>query len=736
MDEIGVRVAQQVAILSERSGLSKQTSLPTDEELLTLFDSGFKSLSDFLEQRRQRTEPRFFSGFDSKDEFRRRWPEAEPRILQIAERIGEGTFSLLGLPELKLGKPDWHLEPLSGKRTPLVHWSQLNYLDAEVAGDKKVTWELNRHQYFLTLGRAYWLTGDERYAEIFVAHVTSWMDENPPKLGINWASSLEISFRSISWLWALQFFAGSQWLTDDVLLRMVKFLYLNASHLETYLSTYFSPNTHLTGEALGLFYIGLLLPEFRDATRWRDLGLEILESQLSRHVQPDGVYFEQSSYYHRYTADFYIHLAVLLRRNGMTLPETLEPKLELLLDHLMYITRPDGTTPFFGDDDGGRLVMLDERPANDFRSVLSTGAVLFKRPDYKFVAGEAAEETLWLLGAEGLRAFDELESEKPAKESVAFTDGGYYVMRDGWSPTSNYLLFDCGPHGWANCGHAHADALSIEVAAGGRTALVDPGTFTYTGGKELRDWFRGSSAHNTVTVDGESSSIPADTFSWKTKTSCERLAWFEHDRFTYVSGRHNGYEQLGKPGTHTRTILFLKNDYWLVQDRLDLSGKHQLNQWFHFDSSVSPDQLEIASFAENGAWRTEEGWVSHCYAERTPAPVRVFSARADGDFEITTFLLPQRPVSTVVEQTPVTGGRGFEIRNEHSLDLVLIRDRAAPLAQMASWVSDFDCVWMRFVEGASVASVPREMVLIGQGRLELAGKKIVESAGRFSYVRN
>jgi len=146
---------------------------------------------------------------------------------------------------------------------------------------------------------------------------------------------------------------------------MMKFLYLNALHLETYLSTYFSPNTHLTGEALGLFYIGLLLPEFKDAERWRDLGLEILIAQLPRHVKPDGVYFEQSSYYHRYTTDFYIHLAILLRVNGMTLPRELEPRLELLLDHLMYITRPDGTTPFFGDDDGGRLVMLDHRPAND-----------------------------------------------------------------------------------------------------------------------------------------------------------------------------------------------------------------------------------------------------------------------------------------------------------------------------------------------------------------------------------
>ena len=734
MDEIGVRVAQQVAILSERSGLSRQVSLPSDDQLHSLLNSGLKS---DLNQRC------LFPSFAEKDqtlaEFRRRWPEAETRILGIADRICEGTFNLLGLRDLNLGKkPDWHLEPLSGKRTPLVHWSQLNYLDAEVAGDKKVTWELNRHQYFLTLGRAYWLTGDERYAEVFVSHVTSWMDQNPPKLGINWASSLEVSFRSISWLWALQFFRDSPSLTDDVRLRMVKFLYLNASHLETYLSTYFSPNTHLTGEALGLFYIGLLLPEFRDAARWRSLGLEILESQLSRHVQPDGVYFEQSSYYHRYTADFYLHLAILLRRNGLKLPDALEPKLELLLDHLLYLTRPDGTTPLFGDDDGGRLVMLDERAANDFRAVLSTGAVLFNRSDYKVVAGEAAEETLWLLGVEGLRAFDELPSREPAKESVAFVDGGYYVMRDAWSPTANYLLFDCGPHGWANCGHAHADALAIEVAVNGKTALVDPGTFTYTGGRELRDWFRGSTAHNTVTVDGESSSIPLDTFSWKTKTACERTAWIEHERFTYVSGRHNGFDALAKPGTHTRSILFLKHDYWLVQDRLELSGSHQIDQWFHFDSGVSPDLLNIASFAENGAWRTEEGWVSHCYAERTPAPVRVFSATAEGDFEITTFLLP-RPASSVVEQTETSGGRAFEIRNNDSRDLVrdivLMRDRSARLAQMASVVSDFDCAWLRFTGDNPT---PEEIVLLGgqtfELGLELDGTKIVESAERVEYL--
>jgi Heparinase II/III-like protein/Heparinase II/III N-terminus len=751
MDEISVRVAQQVAILSERSGWSRHVSLPTDEELLGLLTAQFTSTSDLIEHLRTRTEPRFFVSFNKKEEtlseFRRRWPDAEREIVNAADRISEGTFSMLGLRELNLGKSiDWHLEPTSGKRTPLIHWSQLNYLDANIAGDKKITWEFNRHQYFVTLGRAYWLTADERYAEVFVSHITSWMDQNPPKLGINWASSLEVAFRSISWLWALQFFKESPSLSAAELARISKFLYLNASHLETYLSTYFSPNTHLTGEALGLFYIGLLLPEFKDAARWRELGLEILSSQLDRHVKTDGVYFEQSSYYHRYTTDFYIHLAVLLSVNGMTLPPELEPKLELLLDHLMHITRPDGTSPLFGDDDGGRLVMLDNQPANDFRSVLATGAVLFKRRDYKFVAGAAAQETLWLLGAAGLRNFDKLEEQQPAKASVQFPDGGYYVMRDGWSPDANYLLFDCGPHGMANCGHAHADALAIELAAHGRTLLVDPGTFTYTGGKELRDWFRSSVAHNTLTVDRESSSISADTFSWKTATRCERVAWTNHARFTYVAGSHRGYEHLGKPGTHTRGILFLKRDYWVMQDRIELSGEHQLDLWFHFDSGTSPalrgdglkqwvqeSGLQIMSFGDGGSWTKEEGWVSHCYGERAPAPVCVFSARVQGSFEITTFLLPALPGGgeARVEQIEVTGGRGFEVHSKRFRDVLILRDRGNEgVVQTPSVISDFEYTWMRFARNNPS---PLEVVLVRGRKLVVNGQRLVESSQRVEY---
>jgi len=467
---------------------------------------------------------------------------------------------------------------------------------------------------------------------------------------------------------------------------MLKFLYLNALHLKTFLSTYFSPNTHITGEALGLFYIGLLLPEFEEAAHWRRLGLEILMDELLRQVQSDGVYFEQTSYYQRYTTDFYTHLAVLLQLNSMTLPPELKPKLELLLNFLMYITRPDGTTPFVGDDDGGRLVMLDNRPPNDFRAVLSTAAVLFNRPDYKSVSGGAAEETLWLLGVNGLNRFDQIDAKEPEEESIKFPTGGYYVMRDGWSRDSNYMLFDCGPHGMANCGHAHADALAFNMAANGRTLLIDPGTFTYTGALEARNWFRSSLAHNTLTVDRQSSSIPGDTFTWKTITPCESLGWIDNKRFAFVSGLHRGFERLSRPGIHTRSILFLKHDYWVIRDRVELTGKHQIDLWFHFESGTSPEIHEdesgswvtengtkIACFAPGGHWGKEEGWVSHCYGERVTAPVCVFSAAADGVFEIVTFLLPSGAASRV-QEVEAAGGRGFEVHSEQSRDLLVVKD--------------------------------------------------------------
>lgn len=835
LTELRVRGAQAAACLAERAGLSFETRLPADASFFALLDAsrfggdngdnngdkgggdkgGARLSSESLHAHfRSRPSQAFFAAFNAPDETRavlatRFGGDARASLIERAERIVAGRFDLLGLRGLDFGEPvDWHLEPVAGKRTPAsAHWSRIDYLDASVAGDKKITWELNRQQYFAVLGRAYWHTNDERYAETFARHLASWMDANPPKRGINWASSLEVAFRAISWLWSLQFFKHSPHLTPALYTRALKFLHAHARHLETNLSTYFSPNTHLTGEALGLVYLGTLLPGFRAASRWRTKGTRILLAELQRQIRPDGVYFEQTSYYQRYTTDFYLHFLALLRASGDNNATTrdapledptrgarLEEKLQSLLDHLMYITSPDGTTPLFGDDDGGRLAQFDERAPNDFRATLATGATLFRRADYKFVAREATEETLWLLGAQALRDFDALDAEQPARQSRAFTDGGYYVMRDGWTSDSSYLLLDCGPHGTLGGAHAHADALAIlACAARGTSALVDSGTYTYTGSAALRDEFRGTAAHNTLTIDGESSSLPESAFRWRQMAGAACRRWLSRARFDLFEGEHDGYMRLDAPAKHLRSVLFIKGDYWIVRDRVETAGAHRYELNFHFaprsrvsietehdaaahdavadddaatagdaatndartttaatlmraahTSASSSSGLNLFAFARGGEWRAQDKLISTAYGASTPAPACTFAFSGHAA-EAVTLLVPhasnaeQHRASAAqysAREIEAVGGRAFELKSTTATgaaaarDFVLMRADGANAVETARVVSDFEWTWLRF-DGDEAE--PRELIAVGGRTLRLDGREVLQSRAPINY---
>src|SRR2546422_8217127 len=188
------------------------------------------------------------------------------QVMATAGNICQSRFDLLGYRGLSFGNPvDWHLDPVSGRRAPLVHWSRIDPLNARAVGDSKVVWELNRHQWMVRLGQAFRLTGDDRFGEAFALYVRDWLKANPEGIGINWTSSLEAALRLISWCWALCLFRGAAALTNELFTEMLSGIRAHATHVERYLSRSFSPNTHLTGEALGLFYAGTLFPGLRDA---------------------------------------------------------------------------------------------------------------------------------------------------------------------------------------------------------------------------------------------------------------------------------------------------------------------------------------------------------------------------------------------------------------------------------------------------------------------------------------
>lgn len=654
------------------------------------------------------------------------FPEERRLMIERADRAINGKFDLLGLSDISFGSPiDWNLEPVSGKRTRLDHWSKIDYLSPEVAGDKKITWELNRHAHFVTFGQAYWMTGDEKYAAAFVSQATSWMNANPTGRGINWASSLEVAFRSIAWLWALHMFAGSSELTPKFTLRFLKCLIAHGRHIESYLSHYFSPNTHLTGEALALFYIGTALGELKRSAHWRKRGIEILLEQLPLQVLDDGVYFEQATYYHRYTVDFYLHLLILAHANNIEFPEQVEEKLVGMLNHLMWITRPDATSSLIGDDDGGRLVKLGERGLDDFRDTLGIGAALFGRKDWKFVAGLATVEMLWLLGPDAVKGYDRVRSEPSCELSRAFNVSGYYVLRDGWSRDASYAAIDCGPHGALACGHAHSDALAFEYAAFGKTWLVDPGTYSYTGDAKSRDEFRSTEAHNTVIVDDEPQSIPASPFSWGRIARASMSDFISGDAFDYFEGLHNGYERLDDPVIHKRAIFFVKpetlftspghlSSYLTVRDNFTARESHRYAIRYHLAQGCSVmangnrviisephgGRLNISVFGDvTVRARIARGWVSRAYGHRVRSLVAVFEAEGEGPQQFTTFIVPSTSGQAVhIEQKPseTALARGFQIASEKSLDVVLLGD-GSTVARCGPLASDGLMAWGRFV---------------------------------------
>ncbi|MBC8086100.1 MAG: hypothetical protein H7Z40_02460, partial [Phycisphaerae bacterium] len=273
-------------------------------------------------------------------------PQDESEVLTRAAAAERGDISLLGYGMLHVGAtPDWQRDPFANLRAPQEHWSTIPYLDRHVVGDHKVVWEINRHQYFLTFGQAFAYTGDERWPKAFVRMLDGWLDTNPPTIGMNWCSSLEVSYRAISWLWALQLMRDAHAVDARFKARVLASLQAHGRHLERYLSTYFSPNTHLTGEALGLFYIGTQCPELPRAEHWASLGASVLERALDTQVLADGVYFEQATQYHRYTIDIYVHYALLAKAVRRDTAHTVLPALSRMFDVLLHLTRGDGTIP-------------------------------------------------------------------------------------------------------------------------------------------------------------------------------------------------------------------------------------------------------------------------------------------------------------------------------------------------------------------------------------------------------
>lgn len=599
----------------------------------------------------------------------RAFPDATLDAVRRADALVRGEYDLLGYRGIRAGRSiDWHADPINGRRAPMLHWAALPYLDP-ANGDHKVIWEFNRHQHWLVLGRAYALTKRRQYYDLVREQLESWIRSNPPGMGINWASMLESSFRSISWLWTIAFFAAActddhgsdePWLVDALLgiSRQLR-------HVERNLSLYFSPNTHLTGEALALYVAGCALPGLKASARWTALGREVLLREGRAQVLDDGGHAELSGHYHRYSTDFYLLALTVARAAGDPAAAAFEHTARKQAWYLRTIADDRGHRPSTGDDDGGQLFPICGRRSDDCADTLAIAAILLREPE--LAVSSIPEEAFWWCGETPEPV--SFASVKHDVRSTALKHSGYYVSRNN---RGDHLLFDAGRHGFLNGGHAHSDALAIVLTVEGRPLFVDSGTATYTMDGDVRDRFRSTAMHNTVVLDGQPQSEPAGPFHWRTRTNAHARVWRSDvtgGGVDYVEASHNGYA----PRLHVRSILAVHAIGWWILDTVigDGSADAMVHWHLHPAWRATPrdrhlllehvDDLTVALATDGqvtvaGPGTTPLAFWSPEYGRVEPTPAIAVTSSGPLPLTLATFI-PARAEFTnglTVERLPVT----------------------------------------------------------------------------------
>jgi hypothetical protein len=651
-------------------------------------------------------------------------PHQADGIIHEADGICRHQFDLLGYEKLDYGPNiDWHSDPVHGKRSPLKPWFKINFQDFHEVGDHKVIWELNRHQHMVTLAKAGLLTDNPVYVTELSNQWYSWQEANPYPLGINWASSLEVAFRSLSWLWVRSLTTGPNFpaaFRADVLLALQS----HGRYIENYLSTYFSPNTHLLGEALALFFIGTLCPEISAAPRWRDQGWRILLSESERQIRPDGGYMEQALYYHVYALDFFLHARHLASENGLEILEPFDNVVKRMLDVVQALSEvgpPEG----FGDDDGGRLFDPRRNRVEHMTDPLALGSILYGCNQY--TSASLTEEAIWLFGERAIQVLGKTHP-KLTPPSKAFKAGGIYLINDH-EPCAQQVMIDAGPQGIGRSGHGHADALSIRFSLDGRRFLVDPGTYCYVCDGGERDLFRGTGAHNTLKVDQRDQAVPDGPFAWSSIPNVTTETWLNGQTFDFFAGSHDGYGRLADAVRHRRSVFHVKGGLWFIRDAVEGRGTHLIEVFWHFapelevkeergtfliapsatDKSEPPASLALLIDRDSG-WKTQvaDYSISRAYGSKQRASLIRASVSARLPEECGVLLLPATRASDMgtfatIGDRSVPGLRGYCYQASDTAEYLFFSGGNCSW-ECGPWTSDAHLLYCR-LEGGRLAHV-------------------------------
>lgn len=571
-DEVWARVVEQcgLAVLSVRHRL--------------------RMTREFVE----RFDARQYRFCSSSDSLLPSWYEADGGVDEgMAARLLAG-----GLPEDRWAwrwfpeEVVWHRAPDTGKLWPRKFFGSIAYRAGNPYGDVRYVWEPARLQQLVALG-VIAVEGDETDRERAMIQLesqfVSWVKANPPLTGVHYVSAMECGLRLIAVCHAFDLVRRWVRSPEQVWPALLQLVDTHAELIRQRISLHSSVGNHTVAEAAALVYAGLLFPEMAQAGDRLQTGLSLLEAESSHQILPDGGGTEQGLWYLRFVSDLYRLVNNLLVHQGHEVSEGIRRAVTQSCTFLAVMTVSSGRLPSIGDSDNGYALS----------PLLVPPAPLPER-----------------------------------SSRVEFDSSGYSILHEQGGSELR-LIFDHGSLGMKPCfAHGHADALSVILESDDEQILIDPGTFTYTGHPAWRAYFRGTSAHNTVVVDGLDQAVQETAFQWSSPYHArlvmrQILAGGE----TVVIAVHDGYvERTGV--LHWRGILVGNSGLWVILDLLTGAGNHTLDLNWHFGNQPRPDtnnfvlagKHPLLSFTVEGGdqriFRGSDapraGWRSSFYGRKEP----------------------------------------------------------------------------------------------------------------------
>jgi len=542
-------------------------------------------------------------------------------ILNEAEKILLHRFTFFGIEEKMLGKKiNWNSDYLSSFAFPNEPYWNIKVEEFPKGVDVQAAWELGRMHQLSSLGAAYLLTNDEKYAEKYFLLVDDFFSSTANFTGVQWANPSEVAIRLLNIIFGFGFLLDSPSLTEQHFLRIQEIVLLHTLYLEHTIEHSEVRDHHYLLVHLGLLCASMVIQNKAYAERLFHFSASHFEQEIRRQVYEDGVSFEQSVQLQPFNTELFLLAKYFLERKGKKVSDDYNRRLHRMFVALSLYQRPvtqsgeETSLPNIGD--AFTSPILDFCSCNQSRYInemLSVGAYLYNAEKSNLPTGALPTYLLFLFGTNAVTTVQSMKNDVSRSSSVGLTTGGHYFFR-----TKETDLFiraaEIGRSGSGAPGHN--DTFTFELCYKHKLFFVDSGTYSFYADKDLRNRLRSVFSHNTFSIDNTQLADFNGLFNIKEDlTKPKIIEWQTDNEEDILIAQHFAYVRLPDPVISKRGFYFLKEKKKIkIKDEFLGGTKHKIVSHLHLHPDVEIEKLEMNKYMlKNGEATLQLSF--HCSSE-------------------------------------------------------------------------------------------------------------------------